>query len=389
MNIAFVGLSGVPYSKRAVDARINAFAKTFKRLSDSVTIYNRAPSQQKDQMNNFSNDNNEITIVEIINQPKSPFWIIRLLIEIISYPIECYRLFRENRRRKIDVIHVYSGHFFEYLHYYLIAKFIGAKTVYQYVEFRSTIQRKNFYHKINGYLCDRYGFFLFDGIICISNYLENHVKELSYSKPTIKVPPICDFDYFDSIRSDQPKEKCIVYCGSADYMEVIETIIQAYKRSNCTMNGVSLSLIVSGSTKSIYDLMQLASESPNILVRSKLNYSDLVKHLKSAEALLIPLRNTIQDIARFPNKICEYTACRNVIITTNFGEIPFFFEDKKNALIANEFSQECLSEKFNWIFDNGKAVNQLRQAAYLTGKENFNIENYMMPLNSFMTSVIS
>ena len=45
----------------------------------------------------------------------------------------------------------------------------------------------------------------------------------------------------------------------------------------------------------------------------------------NSEALLIPLRNTIQDIARFPNKLSEYVGVSGLIITTDVGEIKDYF----------------------------------------------------------------
>ena len=387
MNIAFVGLSGVPYLKRASDTRLISFAEAFVRNKNSVSIYNRAPSSKKKEGSQISMFGNEIKIFEVINHPKSSNKLVVLLVNILSYPIEFYRLIKENKKSKIHVLHIYSGHFFEYIHYYLLAKIIRAKTVYQYVEFRSAIERRNLYHKINGYLCDKIGIFMFDGIICISNYLENHVKKLTSMTPTIKIPPICDFKFFDSVKKEQPHERYILYCGSADYMEVIKIIIDAYEHSACPAHNIHLVLVISGSINNRENLKKLITSNKYIQLKSNLEYIDLIKQFKMAEALLIPLRNTIQDIARFPNKICEYTASENVIITTHLGEIPYFFRDKENALIAHEFSQALLTEKINWLVNNKPEAIKIRKNAFELGKENFNIENYLSKLEDFINSL--
>ena len=51
---------------------------------------------------------------------------------------------------------------------------------------------------------------------------------------------------------------------------------------------------------------------------------------KNATAHLIPLSNSIQDTARFPNKISEYLASAKPIITTDVGEIKHYFKDMDN-----------------------------------------------------------
>ena len=62
---------------------------------------------------------------------------------------------------------------------------------------------------------------------------------------------------------------------------------------------------------------------------------------------MIPLKNTIEDIARFPNKISEYTAAHGLIVTTNFGEVPYYFKDGDNAIVANECSVSSISHKLD------------------------------------------
>ena len=71
------------------------------------------------------------------------------------------------------------------------------KIFYQYVEYRTAFKPRGMYHKINSRLCDRYGMRLFDGVLPISNYLEEKSHEAAPETPTLKIPPICDFELFE------------------------------------------------------------------------------------------------------------------------------------------------------------------------------------------------
>ena len=65
-----------------------------------------------------------------------------------------------------------------------------------------------------------------------------------------------------------------------------------------------------------------------VKVFRNVNHSDIPGHYKPAKALLIPMRPTLQDAARFPHKIGEYVASGNPMISNNFGEVAcylFFF----------------------------------------------------------------
>lgn len=387
MNIYFVGLSGVPYKRRACDTRLLSFAEAFISMGNKVTILNRLPiSTLKDRI--VEKDiTGQINLLELFNVEPSRSLLIQIIRTIYSYPKEFVRLINLSKKTHIDILHLYTGHYIDFVHYYLISKFIGAKVVYQYVEVRSQIHRNKLYHKINGYLCDQLGYKLFNGVIAISTYIENHLKNLSPNLPTIKVPPICNFDYFDSIEKLDVNEPYILYCGSAGYFEVLSIMIDAYLNSIHAKNKFKLKLILNGTQEQKRKIQEFSSVNIDIL--GELSYNNLVMYYLGASALLIPIRNVIQDIARFPNKICEYTASKGLIITTKYGEIPYYFENDKNALIAKDFSVSAISEQLD-IFsemDYGKIM-EIKMGAYQLGLTSFNISVYSNSLNSFLLNLI-
>lgn len=389
MNIVFTGLSGVPYKKRACDLRLLSFAECFVATGNDVTILNRTPIISENDKKEAAIISDKIRISELFNNGH----VIKTSIQnacflILSFFAEYIWFISNKRKKRIDIIHVYTGHFIDFIHYFFISRFIGAKVVYQYVEVRTAKNNKGIYHKINSYLVDNFGYRFFDGVISISDFISDKLKVQSEKLLVIKVPPICDITYFDRLSKqyDYKVEKnYIVFCGSANYLEPIKLIIDSFKMSNI-YSEYKLYLILSGSEDSLIHVKKMLTKSMSIL--NGLPYSELVRFYLGAKALLIPLRNTTEDIARFPNKICEYTASRGVVVTTGYGEINNYFIDNYNALIAEDFTVDSYTTKLNQLFEkNDTQIEGLKNRAYDVCRKNFDIEVYKNELDKFLLNI--
>lgn len=381
MRIFFVGLGGVPYSKRAGDIRLRFLADALVSGGHEVSVLNRLPFPKTDEsLGKFTK------VIELFpHETRLTLWI-----RFCAFFREICAVFTENRQKKIDVLHVYTGHFIDFLFYFVLSRAIGAKVIYSYVEFRSRISRQNLYHRLNGYLVDRWGMRFVDGMIPISFFLAKHAARYRKSLPMCKIPPICDFEQFSDVHSKTgpTKGEYILFCGSAEYREVIDLIKNAYDESPKLKERAKLKLVLGGRLSARETLRR---EYPSeIEILSGLPYEELLTEFRGALALLIPMRDTIQDLARFPNKICEYVATRGLILTTKYGEIPFFFEDGKTALIAEDFSVEALRLKMEELalMSQGEC-DAIRERCYEMGKRSFDFKAYVEPLNQLLHEVVA
>ena len=381
MHIVFVGCSGVPRMGTAADTRLAFFANMLSR-NNSVTIVNRYSSIKQLNKGNIDLENN-IKVVDVIKSRESNVFFTRLLL-LLSFIIEPIYLLNINKKTQIDILHVYSGHFLDIISYWLLSRLIGAKVVYQYVEYRSKVERAGFYHKLNGYLCDFHGAKFWDGAIPISNFLQKKAAEINKGLKQLKVNPLCDFSLFDNNKSvPNSRQPYLLFCGSVGYKQPIQLIINSYDNS-LIKNSHKLVLILSGSSA---EIQQIRKRHPEYIIKCKIPYSDLIAYYKNASVLLIPLRDTIQDIARFPNKICEYVAAHGAILTTNFGEIPYYFKDGDNAIVAEDFSINCFTEKMDEIEKGYYDLDKIRDNAYILGKAFFSIESFQTKLSEFLENV--
>lgn len=98
--------------------------------------------------------------------------------------------------------------------------------------------------------------------------------------------------------------------------------------------------------------------------------------------MLIPIRHTIKDIARYPHKISEYVASGRAIISTNEGEVKLQFKDGETALLAEKYDVEMFAEKLQQAVDNPELVEKISENAYRMGMEVYNYKAYFEKLKA-------
>jgi glycosyltransferase involved in cell wall biosynthesis len=118
---------------------------------------------------------------------------------------------------------------------------------------------------------------------------------------------------------------------------------------------------------------------------TKLSYYDLISYYKSSEALLVPLRNKVSDIARFPHKISEYTASKGLILSTNYGEIRHYFTNGVNALLSDDYTVDSFSKLISALQNSDKE--KIRENAYKTGLKFFSEKGNDESVNKFLSEV--
>lgn len=374
MKIFFVGLGMVPYASRACDIRLDSFAELFVKCGHEVTVLNRYSP-----VSNHENESQEraYEVKELVNHNKGGF--IGGLLFFYSLIKEFVFLVKYRVKHNDEVIlHVYSGHYLDMLFYRIISKICGYKVVYQYVEYRLDEKRANPYHRVNAWLVDKHGAKLWDGVVPISHFLKGKALEVNPQVKYMMGPPICDFTRFDQFCCE--KQNVVLYCGSAGYFEVIKLVVDSFVQSNIS-HGYQLELIVSGSNE---QLAKVKAYAPDAIVRTKLSYDELIRSYNRSKVLMIPLRNNVKDISRFPNKVCEYAASKGVIVTTCYGEPAQFFINKESAIIADEYSTEAVSESLNWLAANEDQIHIIGNNGYKVGLESFDLHAYSDKLNKFI-----
>lgn len=267
---------------------------------------------------------------------------------------EIYLLWKYKKDNELDFAILSTKNFYSIVFYSLLSKLFNFKTILNYVEFYSAMEKGKFQisQKINDKLFDRFAPSLTDAVFPISEFLINQTKRGAPSKSYLKIPGLTDFGKYEGIPTIY-NENYFLFCGHVGYKEIILFIIDSY--SLLKNNSISLYLVINGNQSDINEVKEYAilkNPDNNIKIYSRLTQNELFTFYKNAIALLIPLRPTFQDIARFPHKTGEYLASGNPVISTNYGEIKHYFTDGINMLLAESYKKDLFAEKMQFIISN-------------------------------------
>jgi len=381
------GVSGFPFGSAAINRCLSIYSILHKSGIEVLAINNKAVhlknSANKVEKKGSFESVSYVNTTPLIYKPKNP--IKRRLNNFFGTINEFLLLFKLGFKREIDVMFFYPrGYFFDLVFYWIFSKIFRFKILSHYVEYRSSFEsRKNsFWLRLNDSLFDKHFMFFVDGVIPISEYLIDKVKERKKEIPLLKIPPLIDFNLFKGVEKNTA-EKYFLYVGSTSYYKAIRLILDAYELID--NNKLRLTLIVHG--PDLNKVKEDVNRSPKkdlMTILSGLDYKDLVQYYKNAEALLIPLSNSIQDKARFPQKISEYLASKNPIITTNYGEIKYYFKDNENAFVAKDNTPEYFSEKMKFIIENSEISKEIGLKGFETGLKYFDNNSYRTELTNFL-----
>lgn len=383
MRILFCGLSGIPNKASASINRYLAIGQTL-RDNNEIIFINRFPLFKEKEFQSY--EDYPFKIIDATNTKFRPAsFIKRNFLKLTSFLYEFDAIRRLNKEKKIDWVNIYTQYFGIFMLYYFYSKIFGYKTILHYVEFRSKFIKRSFFFRINDLLFDKIAVLLCDVIIPISTTLDSYVKSINPGAKTLIIPPICDFNYFASVETELSDKKYFVFCSSISYEEVILFVIQSYLKLKDNEH-VDLHLVINGKIENQTINNLILENNKKIFLFSNLSYEKLIAKYKASLAALIPLRNTVQDCARFPQKICEFLASNRPIITTPYGEINNYFTSEKDAIIAKEFDTQSYSEQMEWAITHSEELEKITRNSYFIGIQHFNIESYSSKINNILSN---
>ena len=386
MYTIHVGFSGFPIGMASVRRTLLTF-KGLKEAGRQPLIINKISHHQYSDHVKVKRFEGIPFVNTAYANAKPASFIKRNLNKLSGYFGEIILLYK--KRKQVDTAILYSTYFMEYPYYYLLSKIFGFTLLIQYVEMYSVIPgRSALFTRVNDKLIDRYLCSFCDGVIAISDYLVLQVKKQSALRPVIKIPANSDFT-LAALSTGTIQTPYLMYCGTIGHLEVIEFVLTLYERlkQNGAYNG-NIRLVISGNHPEnwakLKSLLQLSLVKNNVLVESNISQLQLINAYQHADVLLIPLRNTDQDKARFPHKIGEYTSVARPLISTNIGELKTYFKDGVSAILAEEYSVDAYYHKLSGILTSKEILDKIGQAGRAVGLANFDYRAQGIQLNQFI-----
>jgi glycosyltransferase involved in cell wall biosynthesis len=387
--IAFLGYSQFPYGLAEVQ-KIILISKSLLLAGNEVTVigkngtHNRTNRPELKAHGRYEN-------IEYVYVSGSCFrndhFVKRRLFEIKGAINQVFFLRKRRKQRQLDYAILSTRSFSAILFYSILAKLFGFKTILNYVEYYSAIKKKKFQlgKKLNDKLFDRYAASLCHAVFPISEFLIDHIKKVSPGKKYLKIPGLTDFEKYRDIPV-LPGEKYFLFCGDARYREIVQFIIDSFERLNAR-EPVFLYLVIGGDDASMEQIRNYISQQvqrDKIKVFSNLPEKQLFTYYKNAVALLIPLRPTFQDLARFPHKTGEYLASGNPVISTNYGEVKYYFKDSENMLLADSYDVNLFAEKMQFVIVSPADAQKIGMNGKNVASNLFDYRNRAAVINDFL-----
>ncbi|MBS1608619.1 MAG: glycosyltransferase [Bacteroidetes bacterium] len=388
-SIVYLGYHSFPYGLAEVQ-KIILISKSLLLTGNKVTIIGRNGTHNK-------KDHPELTAhgfyenIEYIYASGSSFrdekFLNRRLWKIKGFINEIRVLRKRKKKNELDYAILSTRSFSSTVYYSILAKLIGFKTILNYVEYYSAMKKKpsEIGKRLNDSLFDKYGTSVTSATFLISEFLINHMKKVSPDKKYLKIPGLTDFEKYNGIEFNTG-EKYFLYCGAAGYKEIIKFCIDAFGilKSN---RPSYLYLVINGTDADMQEVKNYINshlKKDLIKVYSKLSEKQLYTYYKNAAALLIPLRPTFQDFARFPHKTGEYLASGNPVISTNYGEMKIYFKDMENMFLAESYDVNQFAEKMQFVIDEPEKAEKIGQRGKSVASRIFDYRNVAKEIDSFL-----
>ncbi len=196
-----------------------------------------------------------------------------------------------------------------------------------------------------------------DGLICISNSLNDYFKSnLLYKKPVLIVPIIVDKDRF-TIQASKTTEKYITYCGNLfGEKDGVDILVRAFAIISKTHPDYKLKLI--GDTNEIVEFDKLRQLINSLNVTGKVVFTGYIMreeiplHLVNSHILALARPDNLQTQGGFPTKLGEYLATGKPVVVTSVSDIPKYIEDGVNGYLAEPGSLDSFIVKLNYVLSN-------------------------------------
>jgi glycosyltransferase involved in cell wall biosynthesis len=291
---------------------------------------------------------------------------------------------------RLDAAILSTGSYWRIFYYWILSRLAGFAIVLNKAEqHTSTIRNPNALKRVNAFLLDHHAPKLADGVIPISSFLVDETKKIAPGKPWLKVPILVDRARFDGlVRS--PECTYFLFAGYLAYLGIVTFILRAF--DSCRSEKAAyLYLVVNGSAEEFAQLNQeIAScrKKEFIKVYSKLTDRELSQLYINAYALFIPLRQTVQDTARFPHKIGEYCASGRPMVTTNVGEVRDYFKNRETAFVVQNFDEQEYARAIEEVMDDPALADRVGGEAMRLAGRTFHYQVYGRQVREFIEHLV-
>lgn len=271
--------------------------------------------------------------------------------------LNAFRIIRKMHKTEgIDAILFYGydtlmGGLFAALGHCLGIQVLEEKCEYQF------LQRKNMLKRVKAYIYEHFIVPRFDGMLIMTQALEDHYLPLMKKKAhMLRMPILVDLTRFENAVQVQP-EKYIAYCGDpTGNKDGVPLLLETFAKITSVFPEYKLYII--GASYKIDRMEQLVQKvkllgiDKNVVFTGKISPDEVPAHLAKASVLVLARPSSLQAAYGFPTKLGEYLATGRPVVVTQVGEIGEYLKDGQNAFIAEPDSIQAFADKLTEVLND-------------------------------------
>ncbi|MEI8201410.1 MAG: glycosyltransferase [Bacteroidota bacterium] len=233
-----------------------------------------------------------------------------------------------------------------------------------------------------------------DRFFVASYYLKDYIQNTLKSKKEVYVlPNVIDPSIFELENIKPFKENIITigYTGNPTRKDGILDLIKSFSILNKKFPNTHL-LVIGDRTNGeslVPQLLQYATENgseKNITFTGLVAFSKIPELLNSCQILALTRPNGVFAEAGFPTKLGEYFSCKKPVLITKVGDIPRYFTNHEQVVLADPENIESIVKGFEAIITDNALSNRLGLSGYKWMNDNLNYLNISKKISDFISA---
>lgn len=293
--------------------------------------------------------------------------------------------------KSFDVLYLYSPSLPFFLPIYLYAILTGKPVVAEKTENELSRIPENFKDKINLFfekLNQRILPQIAKHLVVISNPLKKHYLPLFGEKRLTVIPVIVETERFERIQMNGHLHNRIGYLGSFGKKDGVEGLIQAFSQAKNTNGGLKLRLIGFNPNPAYFDnVLKKAGLNGEVEKTGQVTYQQIPELLADCDLLVVNRTNEPYSHYGFPTKLAEYLATGIPTVATKVGDIEYYLENNKDAILIDPDNSAALSEVIESRYKAGFDYHALGNNGRITCKTHFSYRPHVIKLLQIFKSL--
>ena len=266
--VLYLGSKGFPYGMAAIQRQIQ-ITKAIASNGIDVLVINRkgAHSKQIIERENIKTRGSfeGIDYIYTSGSPySSPNFFVRNFMKVVGLFGEFFMVAYLSLTRNVVAAIAGTSSLPKLKYFWFLTRLFRIKFVYDYVEYMSSLSDRALIAPGKKRSFDTVFYRYADSMIIISEFLRQHVVSLDKDMPILIIPPMIDFEKFDAIDFVPPGKDYFLFCGSLQYIDVVEFIIGAYKKVRT--DSTALVLILNGEKSKLAAVQKIMGDDSTIKI---------------------------------------------------------------------------------------------------------------------------